>query len=56
MFFSIFDDVFLLNLAFEAPESAFERFSIIQNNFRQLAHTSFMTRAYNTPFGGNCQG
>ena len=34
----IFNDVFLLNLTLEAPESAFEGLSFIQNNFRQSSH------------------
>lgn len=38
VFLCILDDVFLLNLALEAPESALEGLSFIQNDFRQSSH------------------
>ena len=38
VFLDIFDNVFLLNLAFKAPQCAFEGFTLIQNYFRQSIH------------------
>src|SRR3990172_2428197 len=37
MLLHIFDDVFLLDLSLEAPESALQRFRISNVNFRQVA-------------------
>jgi hypothetical protein len=39
----VFDDVFLLNLALEAPQGALEGFPLIQDHFRQSFTTSFDT-------------
>jgi hypothetical protein len=36
MFLHIFNDVFLLNLAFETAKSAFEGLAFIQDYFRQI--------------------
>jgi hypothetical protein len=38
MFFYVLDDIFLLNLAFETPESAFERLAFIQYYLCQSEH------------------
>ncbi len=38
VFLCIFDNIFLLNLPLEAPQSAFQGFTFIQNNFRQSLH------------------
>ena len=38
VFLDILNDVFLLNLTLEAPESTLEGLSFIQNDFRQSSH------------------
>lgn len=40
----LFDDIFLLNLALKAPQSAFEGFAILQMDFCQTEFTTFRYR------------
>ena len=48
MFFYFFDNIFLLNLAFEAPQRVFQRLSVLKSNFSQSINTPVSMRKMKT--------